>query len=84
MTGSQNLTIDAALGTIAIAQMLQSGYDPAANLAAETIPRTFLIAGFTLTVQTLVGILAEATDRTPEEIYEDVRSRMVDLSIEGS
>ena len=36
MTGNQNLTINAALGTLAIAEMLQSGYDPAANLAAET------------------------------------------------
>lgn len=84
MTGNQNLTINAALGTLAIAEMLQSGYDPAANLAAETIPRTFLIAGFTLTVQALVGFLAEATDKTSEEVYEEVRARMVDLSIEGS
>ena len=84
MTGNQNLTIDAALGTLAIAEMLQGGYDPAASRAVESIPQTFLVAGFALTVQTLVGLLAEATNKTSEQVYEDVRSRMVDLSIEGS
>ena len=84
MSGNQKLTIDAALGTLAIAEMLPGGYDPAAARAVESIPQTFLVAGFALTIQTLVAFLADATGKTSTQVYDSVRSTMVDLGLEGA
>ena len=83
MTVTQELTIDAALGTLAIAEMLSTHQVRAANRAVDSMPQTYLVAGFSLVVQLLVHRVAEETHETPRAVLESTRASLVDFSLEN-